>query len=834
MAPSYDSLRLRNQREIDDRLTELHRGLAERIALEIIRAASADGLIANDIRTREALRLAIWEKAIKPTYIGSGTDALVGAEPQSPFARLLVAGIEKATRIQAERQAALVRRVVRDPEVADWLLGPQDAGILTLPAAGFAPSQVAGIAFSPTRDVLGGLRGPDGRIDAPRATAALVKPRGFHDPYYRWLDENGYRLSDRIWRTSIEVRARIDALLSYEIANGTSAVSIAKMLEPFLTPEAATQKSKKPYGTTGSHAARRLARTEITVASHRATVDAAIVNPFVNGVQWRLSASHPRIDICDDLARGGPNGDGIYPLDQVPSVPHPHCCTPGQLVQTRRGLVPIEQVADGDLVLTHKGRYRRMLAAWATPHDGPVYAFETERGSFELTGNHPVLTRRGWVNAECVQLGDQVLYAGVTVAANGPTAIANGDPAERGESIVPQVVMLGVAPMPARAIALNGNLEINESEIHHVGSDAKLLNESKSVAAQSISHPDLQFGARNMATVALHGTESLGFVALFDLERLPALLTDDCDAAVDGVMLLPVGEVGKARIADSFGCRDFTGDFGTLGRVAVAGEIEAQSRLAHLGAGGNAARTVVLLPTGGNGIAHGPHGDIMQGEQVAKLAIGQAVLLEDFGTGETLFDVDIPQQGDDGSFVFGLEAQRVEFRSGQSVDVEVATEALQEQAADWASNHDNLLSLSPVDPVGRESGNSLVGGVITPAQALTNCTPIRAIRQRHYTGPVYNMEVADDHSYTVNGAAVHNCLCSQLPVPMGSTADLVASLRADIQAARGNLIDAASGGNAARAEALRGTLNPAFLTQAMMSGTLEESILGVIRPAQEP
>ena len=81
-----------------------------------------------------------------------------------------------------------------------------------------------------------------------------------------------------------------------------------------------------PYGTQGSYAARRLARTEITAAAGRATINAAAANPFVNKIQWRLSASHPKIDICDDYAHGGPNGDGVYAIDQVPDYPpHPQC-----------------------------------------------------------------------------------------------------------------------------------------------------------------------------------------------------------------------------------------------------------------------------------------------------------------------------------------------------------------------------------------------------------------------------------------------------------------------------------------------------------------------------
>lgn len=327
MPISYDSQRLRNQRAMDKRLTADHVQLARAIANLVLRAAQPDGLIANTRAVREALRTAIWEQVLKPFYVGSSTDALKGASPQSPYARLLVDGIEQATRIQAERQAAIVRRVVKDADVVAWLTGPRSlADLLSLPVSQMPSFPVAGIAFNPNTATIGGLRGADGRIDVTRAREALVKPRGMYEPFHAWVDPNGYRLSDRIWRTSVEVRSRVDLLMEYHIQRGTSAVEIADLVEPFLTPGGLTPRTRTPYGTEGSYAARRLARTEITAAAGRATVNASIANPFVAGVQWRLSGSHPKIDICDDYARGGPNGDGIYTPETAPRYPaHPFC-----------------------------------------------------------------------------------------------------------------------------------------------------------------------------------------------------------------------------------------------------------------------------------------------------------------------------------------------------------------------------------------------------------------------------------------------------------------------------------------------------------------------------
>jgi len=57
---------------------------------------------------------------------------------------------------------------------------------------------------------------------------------------------------------------------------------------------------------------------------------------------------------------------------------------------------------------------------------------------------------------------------------------------------------------------------------------------------------------------------------------------------------------------------------------------------------------------------------------------------------------------------------------------------------------------------------------------------------------------------------------------------LIASLRQDIQAARGDLVAAAAGGNADRARTLQGLLNPDYLTRGLLSGSLEDAIMAAV------
>jgi hypothetical protein len=302
---------------MDRRFSAEHADLARAVGFWVLRLARDRFMgtwqpIPNTRAARAELKAAIWSQVLKPFYIGAGDDAFAGAVPRSPFARLLYDGIAGVTRIAAERQVALVRSIVRDAEVMRWLTAPRRMPVVTE------------VRLRDPR--MASLRNAQGRIDVERARAALVSPAGMYEPYHLWVDPNGYRLSDRVWNTSIHTRSRIDALLEYEISRGTSAVEMAELVERYLTPGARLGRTSTPYGTEGSYAARRLARTEITANAGRATVNSSAANPFVQAIQWVLSPSHPKVDICDDYARGGPNGDGVYPIAQLPQYPpHPFC-----------------------------------------------------------------------------------------------------------------------------------------------------------------------------------------------------------------------------------------------------------------------------------------------------------------------------------------------------------------------------------------------------------------------------------------------------------------------------------------------------------------------------
>lgn len=159
----------------------------------------------------------------------------------------------------------------------------------------------------------------------------------------------GLRLSRRLWDLNNGGYETLEQTLLTGIADGQSAVQLARALEQYLGAGAECPRwtwqrlrlSKKRIAagdTTGliggspcaargvAYNALRLAHTEIQAATQLATARVLSRSPWVEAVQIRLSGAHPKPDICDQHADGGPNGGGIYPVGDQPMPPyHPFC-----------------------------------------------------------------------------------------------------------------------------------------------------------------------------------------------------------------------------------------------------------------------------------------------------------------------------------------------------------------------------------------------------------------------------------------------------------------------------------------------------------------------------
>lgn len=160
---------------------------------------------------------------------------------------------------------------------------------------------------------------------------------------------DGINLSARIWQVEGAGRDAINQVIMQGVADGDSAWNLAKKLQQFLGAGEGCPRwtSTRLYGrtatdraagdTTGllsgdacngtgvSYKALRLARTEIQKAHALATDKLLASQPWVQMEKCNLSAAHPERDECDDVAQGGENGDGVYPVGTIEYPLHPHC-----------------------------------------------------------------------------------------------------------------------------------------------------------------------------------------------------------------------------------------------------------------------------------------------------------------------------------------------------------------------------------------------------------------------------------------------------------------------------------------------------------------------------
>lgn len=126
-----------------------------------------------------------------------------------------------------------------------------------------------------------------------------------------------------------------------------------------------------------------------------------------NRAKWRKQ-SQKYVELLTDLVLvpNSPTWTGAgTPLGQYAA-----CFPAGTPVMTDRGLVPIEILEEGDLVLTHEGRYRSVTEVFSRTYVGDLVMIDPiGRPSFEATEEHPVYVEgREWVAATDVRKGDQL------------------------------------------------------------------------------------------------------------------------------------------------------------------------------------------------------------------------------------------------------------------------------------------------------------------------------------------------------------------------------------------------------------------------------------------
>lgn len=119
-----------------------------------------------------------------------------------------------------------------------------------------------------------------------------------------------FELSSNVYKWEALSNGIVERAVASAIARGAPAREIAGAIRDLIDPNVRGGIS---------FAARRTGRTEVANAYHATTIAENSNNPFVSKLEWHLSSSHPKTDICDSLA-----GRKFNPLE-TPSKPHPQC-----------------------------------------------------------------------------------------------------------------------------------------------------------------------------------------------------------------------------------------------------------------------------------------------------------------------------------------------------------------------------------------------------------------------------------------------------------------------------------------------------------------------------
>ena len=425
---------------------------------------------------------------------------------------------------------------------------------------------------------------------------------------------------------------------------------------------------------------------------------------------------------------------GVTQYQRIAALDERTCFPAGTLIETQAGPVPIEMVTPGTVVLSGKRAWRAVTATMARPYDcsdGQVTEVRTVLGAgFVSTHDHPVLVERqgqlDWIAAGCLKVGDAVVGCAQSGANLGDHSLGDGSIERRvcdAHDQVPatdeaqRLAPVGVgALVPVHAVDFEGDVQVRQMEVDRVAVKTGLLDERDSKHAETAAHVPLGFRLASVPAIARRAAELLKRHGRDDAKVLAALET----------------RVDDGRTATEFGAV-FTG-------VPIGSEdLSAAGARRVERVPGPALTTAVVIAVGDAG-AHRE-----------RLAARLADLRDHFGLGRRL--------------IAGAGAVHVAF--GRTVD--------ELRAA---------LQTSPLLPVPLPYAHACAAAVEIPGGGFDfgSPAPVRdsahradkfdATRQiRLHTDivshvenrcegwqPVYNLEVAEDHTYFAGGILVHNCV----------------------------------------------------------------------------
>lgn len=154
-------------------------------------------------------------------------------------------------------------------------------------------------------------------VDIPQLRAAQVATAKAGIAAMLAKSANGIPLARSVYKAQQLAQGLVDRKVAQGLLLGNNAKAIAKSVKDMIRPDVAGGVS---------YAAHRLARTEINNAYKTAQEQRHQDEPWVKGMLWNLSRTHPKPDECNTYAQQDLHGlgHGVYPVGQRPRS-HPNC-----------------------------------------------------------------------------------------------------------------------------------------------------------------------------------------------------------------------------------------------------------------------------------------------------------------------------------------------------------------------------------------------------------------------------------------------------------------------------------------------------------------------------
>lgn len=371
------------------------------------------------------------------------------------------------------------------------------------------------------------------------------------------------------------------------------------------------------------------------------------------------------------------------------------CFRPEARVETASGTKRIGDVQVGEMVLTHRLRYRRVMAIQRRYYLGPLYGLNGEDAA--ATPEHPMLVDGGWRRVDTVQQGSHIVrLVGRVEPHDEPSLAAQA-------RLLHAVSAQHSAPaVPATAVQLYGHLLGLESNVDVEAAHRESKNWQ--IGAQAMCEVTGLGGAHMQRLLAsLGGADQGHFARLFAATRSGS-------GGASGSLFsrrasLPKGVLLRAAPHRRIGILKAFLDAARAYGKQLCDVFEASFRLCVCPYHGGGVESFVLAPC-------------LAGSALLPLTPGGVA-----PAGRNLN----PFLGQQASH---FEAAQPHL-SGNAADAQVL--------------------------LGVESGGPWsLGGIASTAHSVQLQAVTKVVKQ-HYAGPVYNLTVEQDHSYFAEKMAVHNC-----------------------------------------------------------------------------